>query len=49
MVELDASGSYPHFEIEVADGWYDRAHAAIVEGFISLIDPDIQKKYWIPK
>lgn len=49
VIELDAFGSHPYFELNTADGWYDRAHSIIVESFVSLTNTEIQKKYWIAK
>jgi uncharacterized protein (TIGR04255 family) len=49
ILELEASGTYPRFEAEKADAWYQRAHAVISESFVTLTDRQIQEQYWIPK
>lgn len=49
VIELDATGAQPYFEANAANGWYERAHAAITKSFVELTDPSIQKQYWIPK
>jgi uncharacterized protein (TIGR04255 family) len=49
ILELEASGTHPRFEVEKADGWYHRAHTAISESFVALTNRQIQDQYWIPK
>jgi uncharacterized protein (TIGR04255 family) len=48
-LNLEATGTHARFEVEKADGWYPRAHAAISECFVAVTNRQIQKEYWIPK
>lgn len=47
VLEIRASGRIDPTNKSTADSWFDRGHQAISSCFLSLTNPDIQRKYWM--
>lgn len=48
IFEIKASGRVGQITKPGTDEWFERAHDAIIECFVGMTSPDIQKRYWKP-
>lgn len=48
VLEIKASGRLGQVGKSVADAWFERAHEAIIDCFLSVTSKDIQNTYWKP-
>ena len=48
IFEIKASGRVGQIAKSGTDEWFERAHNAIIECFVGMTSPDIQKRYWKP-
>lgn len=47
VFEIRAIGRLGEAQKSDADRWFEKAHAAIINCFVGMTNPDIQHKYWI--
>ncbi len=46
IFEIKASGRMGQVRKSETDGWFERAHDAIIDCFVGVTSRDIQIKYW---
>ena len=46
VLEIRASGRIASANKSDADSWFDRGHQAIIDCFVRITNPDIQRKHW---
>jgi uncharacterized protein (TIGR04255 family) len=49
VLEIRASGRIGSANKSSIDSWFERGHQAIIDGFVRMTNPEIQKKYWLLK
>ena len=48
IIEIRAQGRLGQVSKSESDPWFDRAHDAVINCFVGMTDPYIQKTYWKP-